>query len=66
MKEANGQVFKGNPWMAQRLRNGVVFLQGHDGVFTAVVKHGFLMETSEAPRVFSWSFDKTFQRWKLK
>ena len=23
------------------------------------------METSEAPRIFSWSFDKTFKRWKL-
>ena len=22
-------------------------------------------ETSEAPRIFSWSFDKTFKRWKL-
>ena len=30
-----------------------------------MVKHGLLMETSEAPRIFSWSFDKTFKRWKL-
>ena len=47
-------------------RRGVVFLQGHDGEFTFVVKHGLLMGTSEAPRLFSWSFDKTFKRWKLK
>ena len=31
MEEANEKMFKGDPWMAQRLRNGVVFLQGHDG-----------------------------------
>ena len=52
MEEANGQVFKGDPWMAQRLRNGVVFLQGHDGDFTFMVKHGLLMGTSETPRFF--------------
>ena len=34
MEEANEQVFKGDLWMARRLRNGVVFLQGHDGEFT--------------------------------
>ena len=61
MEEANEQVFKGVLWMAQRLRNGVVFLQGHDGEFTFMVKHGLLMETSEAPRLFSWAFDKTFE-----
>ena len=42
-----------------------VFLQGHDGEFTFMVKSWLLMETSEAPRIFSWSFDKTFKRWKL-
>ena len=47
--------------MAQRLRNGVVY----DGKFTFMVKHGKLMGTSEAPRIFSWSFDKTFKRWKV-
>ena len=65
MEEANEQMFKGYPWVAQRLRSGVVFLQGHDGEFTFMVKHGLLMGTSEAPRKFSWSFDKTFKRWKL-
>ena len=30
-----------------------------------MVKHGLLIETSEAPWFFSWSFDKTFKRWKL-
>ena len=29
-----------------------------------MVKHGLLMGTSEAPRIFSWSCDKTFKRWK--
>ena len=43
----------------------VVFLQGHDGEFTFMVKHGLLMGTSEAPRIFSWGFDKTFRRWKM-
>ena len=51
--------------MAQRLRNGVVFLQVHDGEFTCMVKQGLLMGTSEAPRIFSWSFNKTFKRWKV-
>ena len=37
--------------MAQRLRNGVIFLQGHDGEFTS--------------RIFLWSFDKTFKRCEL-
>ena len=64
MEEANEQMFKGALWMAQRLRNGVVFLHGHDGEFTIMVKHGLLMETPEAPRIFSWAFDKTFKRWK--
>ena len=32
MEEANEQMFKGDPWMAQRL-------QGHDGEFTFMVKH---------------------------
>ena len=59
MEEANEQMLEGGPWMAQRLRNGVVFLQGHDGEFTFVVKHGFLIRMSQAPRTFSWSFDKT-------
>ena len=48
MEEANEQMFKGDPSMAQRLRNGVVFLQGQDGEFTFMVEHGLLMETSEA------------------
>ena len=65
IEEANEQIFKGDFWMAQRLRNGVVFLQGHDGEFTFMVKHGLLMGTSEAPRIFSKSFDKTFKRWKV-
>ena len=30
-----------------------------------MVKHGSLMETSEAPRILSWACDKTFKRWKL-
>ena len=47
--------------MAQRLRNGVVFLQGHDGEFTFLVKNGLLMET----HILSWSFEKTFKRSKL-
>ena len=51
--KANEQMFKGDLWMAQRLRNSVVFLQGHDGEFTFMVKHGFLMGTSEVPRIFS-------------
>ena len=29
-----------------------------------MVKHGLLTGTSEAPRLFSWAFDKTFERWK--
>ena len=40
------------------------FLQGHDGEFTFMVKHGLLMGTSEAPRIFSWAFDKTFKRFE--
>ena len=63
IEEANEKMFKGDFWMAQRLRNGVVFLQGLDGEFTFMVKHGLPMGTSEAPRIFSWSFDKTFKRW---
>ena len=31
-----------------------------------MVKHGLLMGTSEVPRIFSWSFDKTTKRWKLE
>ena len=65
IEDANEQMFKGDPWMAQSLRNGVVFLQGRDGEFTFMVKHGLLMETSEAPRIVSWFFDRTFKRWKL-
>ena len=30
-----------------------------------MVQHGLLMGTSEAPRIFSWSFDKTLKRWKM-
>ena len=30
-----------------------------------IVEHGLLVETSEAPRIFSWSFGKAFKRWKL-
>ena len=29
-----------------------------------LLKHGLLMGTSEAPRIFFWSFDKTVKRWK--
>ena len=50
---ANEQMFKGDFWMAQRLRNGVVSLQGHDGEFTVVEKHGLIMGISELPRIFS-------------
>ena len=47
--------------MAQRLRNGVVFLQGHDGEFTFLVENGLLLET----HMLSFSFEKTFKRSKL-
>ena len=60
MEEANAHMFKGDLWMAQILRNGMFFLQGHDGEFTFMVKHGLLMGTSETPRIFYWTFDKTF------
>ena len=30
-----------------------------------MVKHGLLMGTSEAPRIFSWAFDKAIKRWKM-
>ena len=50
--------------MAVRLRNAVIIPERHGGEFTFMVKHGLLMGTSEAPRIFSWSFDKTFKRWR--
>ena len=53
MEEASEQVFKGDLWMAQRLRKGAGFLQGHDGEFTVIVKHGSLLVTSGVPRIFS-------------
>ena len=59
MEVANEQSLKGDFWMAQRLRNGVVSLQRHDGEFTFTAKHGLLMGTSEAPSIFSWSFERT-------
>ena len=43
MEEANEQTFKGDLWMAQRLRNGAVFLQGDDGEFTFMARHGLLL-----------------------
>ena len=43
---------------------GVVFLQGHDAEFTFMVKHRLVWETSGGTAFFSWSFDKTFKRWK--
>ena len=36
--EASEQMFKGGPWMVRSLRNGVVFLERHDGEFTLMVK----------------------------
>ena len=65
MEEANEQMFKGDLWMAQRLRNGVFFCRDTTENSTFMVKHGSLMETSEAPRILSWAYDKTFERWKL-
>ena len=65
MEVAKEQMFKRDLWMAQRLRNGVFVCRGHDGEFTFMVKHGLLMGTSAAPRIFSWGFDKTFERWKM-
>ena len=65
MEEANAPMFKGDLWMAQRLRNGVFFLQGHDGEFTFMVKHGLLMGTSEARRVVSRALHRTFKRWEM-
>ena len=53
MEEANEQMFEGDPWMAQRLRNRAEF--------TFMLKHGLLTGTSEAPRIFSLSFDKSKQ-----
>ena len=52
MEEANEQIFKGDLWVAQRLRNVVGFSPGTGGEFTFMVKHGLLMSTSEAPRIF--------------
>ena len=52
---ANEHMFKGDFWMAQRLRSGVVFLQLHDEEFTFMVKHGLFMGTS----YFSCFFNKT-------
>ena len=43
----------------------VVILHGHDGEITFMVKQLLLMEKSEAPRIFSWAFDKTCKRWKM-
>ena len=60
LEEANEQMFKGDCRMAQRLRNWVVFLHGHDGEFSFMVNHGLLMRT-EAP--FFGVFDRTFKRW---
>ena len=62
---ANEQLFKGDLRTAQRSRHGVVFLQGRDGEFTFMVKHGLLVEISVTPRISSWSSDKTFRRWTL-
>ena len=61
LEEANEQMFKGDCRMAQRLRNWVVFLHGHDGEFSFMVNHGLLMRT-EAP--FFGVSDRTFKRWK--
>ena len=30
-RRQTNKMFEGDLWMAQRLRNGVFFLQGHDG-----------------------------------
>ena len=38
MEEADDQMFDGDPWRSQRLRNGWSFLQGHDAEFTFMVK----------------------------
>ena len=61
LEEANEQMFRGDCKMAQRLRNWVVLLHGHDGEFSFMVNHGLLMRT-EAP--FFGVFDRTFKRWK--
>ena len=60
LEEANEEMFKGDCRMAQRLRNWVVFLHGHDGEISFMVNHGLLMRT-EAP--FLGVFDRTFKRW---
>ena len=52
-RRQNEQMFKGDLWIAQRLRNGVVFsFRTADGDVGGAT-------------VFSWSFDKTFKSWKL-
>ena len=67
MEEANEPMFKGDPWMAQRLRSGVVFLQGtRRRVLLSLWKHEFLMVTSEAPRIFSRSFDRGLQTMEIE
>ena len=63
MRPANKCSRETSGW--RTLRNGVVFLQGHDGEFTFMAKHGLLRGTSEAPRIFSLSFDWAFKHWKL-
>ena len=55
---------QGRPLDGTEIAKWNVFLQGHDGDVTFMVKHCLLMGTSEAPRIFSWAFDKTFKRWK--
>ena len=56
---------QGRPLDGTEIAKRSGFIQGHDGEFTFMVKHGLPMETSEAPRIFSWAFDKTFKRWKM-
>ena len=62
IEEANEQMFVGISGWHRDYETQWSFLQGHDREFNFVVKHELLMGTSEAPRFFTWSFDKTFKR----
>ena len=55
--------FRGRRREGAMLRSGLAFLQGREGKVTFVVHQGLLMGTSEAPRLSSLSFDRTFARW---
>ena len=49
MEEANKQMFKGDLWMTQRQRNGVVFLQGPTEYGDAKRRHASFLELSTRP-----------------